>query len=267
MRRLAVLVAVGLGLAVTGTATAAPSAAGHRICVALVVDAHSIGGPVSTGCAKVDRGATGVDVLEAAGHTVTFRSDGLLCTIDGLPRSGCSAVDDTHYWAYFHRAPGSTRWSYSDEGPSTYRPVNDSTEGWVYDDGTKLTPRNVRYASICPPEAPTPRPTPRTTPGGTPQARHHATARPRPPSSPAPVPTARHRNRQTHRARPHRGSGRARPAPAATATPTPGALTGAPVASHPAGGGGHGGLIGVVVAAVITAGLGTAAVISARRRS
>ena len=63
------------------------------------------------------KGATGVDVLEAGGHTVGFRHDGLVCTIDGLPKTGCAAVDDTHYWAYFHRAPGATTLDLQQRGP------------------------------------------------------------------------------------------------------------------------------------------------------
>ncbi len=111
--------------------------------------ARSIGSDVSTTCAKVPKGATGVDVLQAGGHTIGFRNDGLVCTIDGLPKSGCAGVDDTHYWAYFHRAPGATKWIYSSEGPATYQPANDSTEGWVYDNGKALTPENVPYDQIC----------------------------------------------------------------------------------------------------------------------
>jgi hypothetical protein len=142
--------------AVTGAAAAGASGAAAAvtsshptICVALVVDARSIGSDVSTSCAKVPKGASGLAVLQAGGHRVSFRGDGLLCTIDGLPKTGCAGIDDSHYWAYFHRAPGSTKWAYSSEGPASYQPVNDSTEGWVYDNGKALTPENVPYRRIC----------------------------------------------------------------------------------------------------------------------
>jgi hypothetical protein len=182
----------------SAAATATTAASKPTICVALVVDARSIRSDVSTSCAKVPKGATGIDVLEAAGHRVGFRNDGLLCTIDGLPKSGCSDVSDTHYWAYFHRAPGATKWTYSSEGASTYQPVNRSTDGWVYDNGSALTPENVPYSQICTTKAtskPTATPTPPTssptqTPTPTPRASksrpapHHTKA---PPVSPTPT--------------------------------------------------------------------------------
>jgi hypothetical protein len=190
---------VALATVTTSAAAATASTSATTkptICVALVVDGRSIGSDVTTTCAKVPKGATGVDVLEAAGHHIGFRDDGLLCTIDGLPKGGCATVDDSHYWAYFHRAPGATTWTYSSEGAATYQPANRSTEGWVYDDGKALTPDNVPYAQICKPTpAPTPTPTrttspatstPSTTPtshpASTPAARHHS-KRPRPPAS------------------------------------------------------------------------------------
>src|SRR5581483_4453361 len=118
---------------------AAPAAASGTICVALVVDATSLGGRVSTGCVTVPKGSTGATVLQK-NHRVTYRSDGLICAIDGRPKSGCKAVDDSHYWAYFHRSPGSSSWTYSTAGSGSYRPANRSTEGWVYDDGTSRQP-------------------------------------------------------------------------------------------------------------------------------
>ena len=226
--------------------------------MALVVDARSINAGVSTGCAKVRAGATGVDVLQAAGHRVTFRSDGLLCTIDGLPSTGCSAVDDTHYWAYFHRAPESRSWSYSNEGPSTYRPVNDSTEGWVYDDGTKLEPRPVPYHAICPPEAPTVShsPTPTSPP------RHLPSHRPRPIGSPRPIhPTVQPTGRR-HPGPPHHHTGTPAPVPSFSGSP--------PVRPtlHPTGGGGgNGGLAGALIAAAIVVAIGAVTVLTNRRRS
>jgi hypothetical protein len=145
-------------------ADAHPASSSGKICVALVVDGRALGSDVSTACAKVSKGATGVDVLRAAGHSLVFRRDGLICTIDGLPKTGCAGIDASHYWAYFHRAPGGTTWTYSTEGASTYQPANTSTEGWVFDDGTSLAPQNVPYASICKTAKPTPSPTPSKTP-------------------------------------------------------------------------------------------------------
>src|SRR5579862_7808631 len=178
LRRLLVGCGAVAMLAVAGLAPAAASSSGSKtICVGVVVDPRAIGGTVNARCATVAAGSTGVDVLEAAGHTVTFRPrDGLLCTIDGLPKSGCGAVDDTHYWAYYHRAPDGTTWMYSNEGAGTYQPANRSTEGWVYDDGTSLKPDNIPARQICagllkPTPTPTPTPVRSTTP-------HPASTRP-----------------------------------------------------------------------------------------
>jgi hypothetical protein len=148
-----------VGVLVTSTATAA----GGK-CVALVVDSTHIGGPVSNACVTVATGATGSDVLAAAHHKLTYRADGLICAIDGRPAGGCSTVDGTHYWAYYHRPPGSSSWQYSQEGSGSYVPPNASTEGWVYDDGESPAPQpsNVAYKRLCPAASPSPTPT-RTT--------------------------------------------------------------------------------------------------------
>jgi hypothetical protein len=168
-RRVALLLSVA-ALAATGGvgATAAAQASAATICVALVVDGTALGSNVSTGCATVPKGATGVDVLQSAGHTVGYRNDGLICTIDGLPKMGCAAVDDSHFWAYFHRAPGATSWTYSTEGAGTYQPVNGATEGWVYRDGTEATPANIPHKKIC-------TTTTTTTPSPTPSPSRHPT--------------------------------------------------------------------------------------------
>jgi hypothetical protein len=257
-RGLALVMTVVALATVTTSAAAATSlkpaavAAKPTICVALVVDGRALGSDVSTSCARVPKGSTGLDVLEAGGHRVAFRNDGLLCTIDGLPKSGCAAVDDSHYWAYFHRAPGATKWVYSSEGAATYQPVNDSTEGWVYDDGKALTPENVPYAQICKAEAsPSPTDTPThttTTPTG-----HPASTTPTPSATPT-----RHRSKQPrHSTTP---SAPAVVATSASASTTSAALAGAvpPPSNH------HGSrdlLIGVAIVVI----LGIAAAVRFRR--
>ena len=125
----ALLVTVAPALA--GLLPAVPSSAARQICVAVVVDFRTLGGSVASTCAKVPDGTTGTQVLKAAGHTMTFRSDGLICTIDGQPAQGCSATDSSHYWAYWHRPAGSSTWQYSSEGSGTYQPANNSSDGWV----------------------------------------------------------------------------------------------------------------------------------------
>jgi hypothetical protein len=263
-RRLAIgCTAVAL-FAVAGfvPAAASPRATSTTICVGLVVDPQSVGGSVSDTCVNVKPGTTGVGVLEAAGHTLTFRGDGLLCTIDGVPDSGCSDVDNTHYWSYFHRAPDSTTWSYSNENMSTYKPANRSTEGWVYDDGSALKPENIPAAQICDgllKPAATPTPSPKRT--------HQTATHPKPhlPHS-APIaaatqtatPTASHRH---HRRQAASTPGATLPGAVQTTAPTP---TISPAASSQKSGGGS--ATGAIAAAAVIAVLAAATVAGARRR-
>jgi hypothetical protein len=279
---LAVALAAATGTAGVATAGAGSGAAGATaattkgtICVALVVDDRAFGGGVYTDCAKVPKGSTGVDVLDAAGHTVGFRSDGLICTIDGLPKGGCGAVDDSHYWAYFHRAPGATSWTYSTEGPSTYRPVNNSAEGWVYDDGSATVPDNVPQSAICTrtKPSPTPSPTPtrtRGTGGRRPTSTPHQRATsPTPTSTPSPTATT-HRHTTRHR---HRGtsdsSRHASTQPRARTSPSAGPSTGSTAVAlsdtgpPAASGGSH--LLGLVLGLLVVAGLGAFAAVRFRR--
>lgn len=243
-------------LVVTGVAIpAAPVTAAKTICVGLVVDARSLDGPMSATCTTVPDGSTGYDVLRAAGHTVGFRSDGLICTIDNRPSDGCAATDAMHYWAYFHREPNSTSWSYSNEGATTYKPENGETEGWVWRDGDTAKPQNVPYSTICPQTAsPTPSPTPR------PSVTHAAapTATSTTSATAQPSEAAHHVKRHVHRR-------------ATTASPSP---TSAPTSSPPVAvaavnsqpNDGSGPPWGLIVGAVAVVGLGSAATLRWRRR-
>jgi hypothetical protein len=142
------------------------AAAATTKCVALVVDFTTTGGGVMSSCVTVPSDASGSDVLVSGHHKVTFDpryGNDFVCAIDGVPASGCRGVDDTHFWAYYHRSPGGSSWQISQEGAGTYQPKNASTEGWIYNDGQSSAPqpRNVPYASICPKQAsppPSPRP-------------------------------------------------------------------------------------------------------------
>jgi hypothetical protein len=260
-RRVALALVVAFAATTSGVgATAARASDSHKICVALVLDGRALGSDVSTSCAKVRKGATGVDVLQAAGHRVTFRNDGLLCTIDGLPKTGCADIDDTHYWAYFHRAPGKTRWTYSTEGSSTYQPVNDSTEGWVYDNGSARTPENIPYSQICTSEPP------KTTPTPAPAPTHHQ--RPQSSSTPSAATSAKPSHSATatpsHSSRHHHrkpaGTLSATHLPTPSDSPSSAALTGgAPSDSN------HHGLLDLLVGLAVVAGLGGLAAVRFRR--
>jgi hypothetical protein len=281
-RGLALVTAVVASATVVAGETAAagmPARGASRptICVALVVDARSIGSDVSTSCAKLPKGASGVAVLQAGGHQVGFRSDGLLCTIDGLPKSGCAGVSDTHYWAYFHRAPGSTKWLYSSEGPSSYQPVNDSTEGWVYDNGKALTPENVPYRRICPAEhaatptpsvtasAPATAPSARATTSPTSAAHHTASPGETPQSAPptsTPSPAGRHHASHQPSAAAAATSPATTDLASAATSPLPSAVTLAGGTDTPSS---HSGRIGLVLAVIVVAALGVAAFLRSRR--
>jgi hypothetical protein len=208
-------------------------AAGSSACVGLVLDPRTLGGQVSARCVTAKKGATGIDVLTAAGHRLGFRSDGLLCTIDGLPKSGCADVDTTHYWAYFHRAPGSTRWVYSSEGAASYQPGACSTDGWVYDDGSASTPDDATVPGLCTAGAkPTPTPSRRHSP-----ADHHSpTAAPTPsataPATGSPSPAA---VRHHHRHRPRADGSVTHSVTAPAVTPTPSTSTSSLAATAAAG--------------------------------
>src|SRR5438045_3604844 len=131
-RALGLLAVTVIGVTASDPASAfARPASGKQICVGVLVDATALGGRVDTDCASVSDGTNGVEVLDAAGHQITVCRDGIIGEIDGQPADGCATKDSTHYWSYWHRAPGSRSWTYSTEGPATYKPADDSTEGWV----------------------------------------------------------------------------------------------------------------------------------------
>ncbi|HET6816796.1 MAG TPA: hypothetical protein VFH66_06170 [Mycobacteriales bacterium] len=136
--------------------------AADTICVALVVDFSPLGGNVDSGCTKVPSGSTGEDVLRAGGHSYGVCDNGIIGTIDGQPANGCQVKDNTHFWGYWHRKPGSSTWTFSNYGAATYRPVEGSTEGWVWENGSTTPPANVPYPANCHSPSPSPTPTPRT---------------------------------------------------------------------------------------------------------
>jgi hypothetical protein len=249
LARIAIAAVAAAGV-VTPTA---PVAAATTICVGLVVDARPLGGPVSADCATVPGGSTGYDVLRAAGHTVGFRHDGLICTIDNRPADGCAATDAQHYWAYFHRKPQSSSWSYSNEGATTYQPDNGATEGWVWRNGDSATPKDVPYTTICPKTAsPTPRP---SSPPPSASAQPTRSAHPQPVARTTKTtsPTA-----ATRRSSHQRRSERRTTPPAVDPSPTSTAATVAAITSKP-GNGSSGPPWGLIAGAAVIAVFGGAA--------
>jgi len=275
LRALCLLTAGFAAVAVGSAAPAGAHPAAHDICVGVVVDTTQLGGAVETDCATVPDGSDGVDVLDAAGHTLTVCRDGIIGEIDGQPADGCTTKDSSHYWSYWHRAADSTAWTYATEGPATYQPGNKSTEGWVFQNGhtesDNQPPPDRAYRRICPPSpdtrsgSPSPPATVGTNykpPGAptTPPPPPTATAVPATTAAPAPAPVKR-----THR---HRVR------PAATATPTPtssATTTPSPAATHvvdalPAHNSSGGPPVGLIVGIAAAVALGGATAWQVRRQ-
>lgn len=136
--------ALAASLAMTAGASPAVVAAGagvhEGVDVALVVDFGKPGrhGDAVVRCIRVPAGTTGAQVLVDVandGHlpVPTYNASGLLCSIDGLPKSGCGAqaAGGYAYWSYWH---GGRSWSYASVGPSTWAVRDDDVEGWRFDD-------------------------------------------------------------------------------------------------------------------------------------
>ncbi len=159
----------------------APAQAATANCVAVIVDK---GSGVSSRCMKWRSGLTGAGALTGTGHSYRLAPSGLICSIDGFP-ADCH-VDSTHFWSYWHKAPGSGTWTFSSEGAGTYNPRSGETEGWAYQNGSSRKPRNIAFNTICPP------PKPPATPGLPPPAPGTTTTAPggRSPASAVPGRTA-----------------------------------------------------------------------------
>jgi hypothetical protein len=287
---LATFVVAGATL-VLGLAQAPPAAAGAS-CVAVVVDFRLLGGAVQTGCAQGDP-STGLQALVRAGFSQTPRPrDGLTCQIDARP--ACTDTTGTSYWSYWYRAAGSSRWVYATEGAGTHNPKPGSTEGWVWQDGGKTPPPNIRADVICPQLAATPSPTPTPTPTSTstpsstrtpsdPKPTRTASTRPshRPSTKPTTTRTQSSRKPTLATSTPSgRGSSDPRSSSAAgspaassssalaasQAPPSGGSAAGS--AEGPAnhgGGGALGGVAGLALGSLVVVGIGAAAVVQARR--
>ncbi len=164
-------VLVRLALVVAGTAAALALAgplalrpfvdaagAASDVAVAFVVDLGPAGGPV-TGCVKVPSTANRYDALSAflaqkGLEAPTFNSSGLLCSINGIPTSGCgqTVAGGYVYWAYY--TGNGHKWVYANAG--AFDPVGpDDVEGWRFQDPGTGRPNDPpppvapRYASLC----------------------------------------------------------------------------------------------------------------------
>ncbi|MDP9241351.1 MAG: hypothetical protein M3O55_12055 [Actinomycetota bacterium] len=154
-RVLAAAGAIAAGLLLLSPSPAQARVAAGANCVASIVDS---GHGVSARCMTWRSGLTGAGALSGTGHSYRLAPSGLICAIDGFP-ADCH-VDSTHFWSYWHKAPGSSSWTFSSEGAGTYNPRSGETEGWAYQNGASRQPRNIAFSTICPPPPPPPKPPP-----------------------------------------------------------------------------------------------------------
>ncbi len=251
-------VAAGLLLLAPLLMAPVPAQATASNCVAVVVDS---GSSASGRCMTWRSGLTGAGALSGTRHSYRFSSTGLICSIDGFP-ANCH-VDSTHYWSYWHRAPGSSSWTYSSEGAGTYNPRRGETDGWAYQNGSSRKPRSISFSTICP----APR-TPPNPPAKPPPARPPVPAGPAAPPSPAIAPGGGAATRPVAPPAAAAGSGRS---PSASASPPGGrSAEGAPASGGAAAqrralhdpapaGAPVGPIVATGVGLLAAAGLGTAA--------
>ena len=154
----------------------AASASASTVCVEVVVDYGKLveGHAPSATCVVVPTGATGAEVLAARAKKLgvdapRYRADGLLCAIDGVPKSGCAEQTGNggfKYWAYWHKQLDSP-WSYSHSGPFDYGVTGSHPgEGWAWVEGGQEAtrkPANVSYSRVCPMTTATPKAKPSKT--------------------------------------------------------------------------------------------------------
>ena len=169
--RFAVLVgAASAALALAGPYALAPfkdlAGAATEVSVAFVVD---FGGAdkVQVTCVKVPSTDNEYEALAAFTQqeneaSPTYNDSGLLCSIGGIPNSGCGQSDGSGfiYWSYWHGDTGT--WEYSNTGASgTVHGCNAQgedcdIEGWRFEDPGSGNPSDpppeatADYAAICP---------------------------------------------------------------------------------------------------------------------
>ena len=189
------------------------AAATTQVSVAFVID---FGGSakVDVGCVKVPNTDNEYQALLAFTQQEdvappTYANSGLLCSIGGIPSSGCGQADNGGYiyWSYWLGDPQNESWSYAQTGAGgtvhscDAQGQNCDVEGWRFEDpgkgnGTDPPPEApADYAAICtdsPPPTTTTTSTVSTTPTSTPTATSPAVGdgSTAPPTHPSAVGTA-----------------------------------------------------------------------------
>lgn len=103
--------------------------------VTVVVDFARFDGTIHVACA-VGPQATGWSALTSAGFTlesVPQFPNQAICTINGFPEAGFPECWWTGFWSYWHDAPRSGTWTFSDWGAPNRTPPPGSVEGWRYE--------------------------------------------------------------------------------------------------------------------------------------
>ncbi|MGA3351793.1 MAG: hypothetical protein ABSD85_01240 [Acidimicrobiales bacterium] len=115
-----------------------------QIVVPVVVDFGGPAAKVLVTCVVASTGETGAQVLEAQAHLVgyptpRYATSGLLCAIDGYPRTGCGSELGAHYayWAYWHAG---RRWQYANDGPGEWTVSKGDVEGWRFEPDGSASP-------------------------------------------------------------------------------------------------------------------------------
>ena len=130
--------------------------------VAVVID-H--GSSIDARCIEIDGNMNGAQFLALRAQILnvpqpTYNASGLLCSIDGYPRTGCGEKTGSTYayWSYWDGRSG--RWVFARIGPASRRMTDGAMEGWRFQqEGSLESSGNPpRYApdrnGICPPPAP-----------------------------------------------------------------------------------------------------------------
>ncbi len=136
------LVAGGL---VVATTPAVPALAGGQVCAGVVIDGAG-GAPLTQG-ASVPPGSSDLDLLNAAGDSVTQNDSGLVCVINGYPVNGLqnclkAAHGLYYFWSYWEGDPATNTWTYAAVGPAehTVAAGQSYVEGWRYQDPGPASP-------------------------------------------------------------------------------------------------------------------------------
>ncbi|MEI8050297.1 MAG: hypothetical protein WCI12_02550 [Actinomycetes bacterium] len=153
---------------------AAPAAAATERAIAVVVD-FGTGGSFDgfVRCVHEPEGATDaqalVDALAQEGLAgATFASSGLICSLGGIPTTGCGTRTPAgySYWAYFHGS--NSQWSFANDGPAERKASPVTVQGWRFEsmgrgNPTDPGPRSQPdVAGICGEASPVPATTPTT---------------------------------------------------------------------------------------------------------